>query len=278
MSKPVSVSVIMSVYNAAKTLPACLASLKDQTMPHELILVDDGSTDGSANHITYPRLQIIKSNHQGPANARNQGVQQAQGEFLVFVDADMTFAPDFLEKLIAPIQSNQTNGTFTKAEYVANFDHPLARAWNYEYTHQNSKSRFPSVYPDEAPVFRAIRASEFRKVGGFDAIGYNDDWTLSEKLHYSATAVHDAVLYHANPDSWLSIWNQARWVAKRRYKWGEIGRFIALIRASLPFSSINAVRGTISINNSLYFPFKIWYDTAIIFGIIQYWLTGNHAK
>lgn len=272
-------SVIISVYNAASTIHTCLSTLEQQTIPHEVIVVDDGSTDNTQAILKkFPSIVVLKVSHQGPARARNQGVKQAKGNILVFVDADMTFAPDFLEKLTAPIRAHQVSGTFTKAEYVKNFDSVLARAWNYEYTHQMSKSRFPANYPDEAPVFRAILKSEFLKADGFDAVGYNDDWTLSKKLHYQAAAVYDAVLYHDNPDTWITIWHQAQWVGKRQYKWGSVGRIIAFGRASLPFSLIYGIKGVVASMNWYYLPFKIWYDSAIMWGILQVWITGNHAK
>ncbi len=279
MNKSPEISVIICVYNAANTIVACLDTLSQQTILHETIVVDDGSTDETVKLVqSYGEVQIITLSHGGPAQARNEGANQAKGKIVVFVDADMTFAPDFLDKLTQPIRAGKSRGTFTKAEYVKNFESELAKAWNFEYTQQTSKSRFPINYPDEAPVFRAIIASEFHRVSGFDAVGYNDDWTVSKKLGYQATAVHDAVLYHANPGNWHAVWHQAQWVGKRQYRWGNMGRFIAFVRASLPVSLMYAIKGVIASKNNVYFPFKIWYDMAIMWGIIQFWLTGKNAK
>jgi glycosyltransferase involved in cell wall biosynthesis len=278
MNKP-EASVVVSVYNAAFTIEACISSLMQQTIACELLFVDDGSTDETVSIIKkYPPCQLFRTKHHGPAHARNHGVTFASAPIVVFVDADMTFEPDFIEHLIAPIQNGQTKGTWTKEEKVMNWDKPLARAWNMEYTHQTRPMRVPPNSSDKGPVFRAILKTEFDRVHGFSEIGYTDDWTLSQKLHYQADAAPGAIMYHKNPDTWTTIKKQAMWIAKRQYKWGEWGRLIGLIRASLIPSIIYACVGGIRFQALYYIPFKIWYDFAILQGIVQYWCTQNGAK
>lgn len=271
-------SVIIPIFNASKTIQACLNSLETQTIQHELILIDDGSIDSTLEKIKPYNAKLLKQKHQGPGLARNKGAKAATGEILVFVDADMVFDKNFLKNLTAPIVAGKTQGTWTKEERVLNWDNLLAKTWNLEYTHSKTQSRIPPNAPDTSPVFRAIVKKEFDRVGGFDQVGYTDDWTLSKKLGYHALAASNAVMYHNNPGTYTEVWKQAVWISKRQYKLGEIGRFIALLRASLPISIGVGIIRSIYYWLPGYFLFKLWFDLATSWGIISYWFTGNHAK
>ena len=87
-------SVIIPVYNAARTLRRCLDSLVDQIFDdYELLLINDGSTDGSdaicreyAN--VYPCIRYFAKENGGVSSARNLGLEQAKGEYILFVDSD----------------------------------------------------------------------------------------------------------------------------------------------------------------------------------------------
>ncbi len=231
-----NISVVIPIYNEAKYIERCLKSLRQQTFkPKEIILVDDGSTDETLEIVhklqaTSYKLIILHQTHKGAGAARNLGAKSATGDILVFVDADMEFSLDFLENLVAPIISGQTKGTFSKDEYVKNWHNPWARAWNYCIGLRSSRA-IPENYPPTAPVFRGILKSEFDRVAGYDENrGYDDDWTLSEKLGYQASVAPRAIYFHYNPDSWVEIYHQARWRANRKYKYGLLGKIIASIK------------------------------------------------
>ena len=96
-------SVIVPVYNVEKYLRECLDSLAAQTLrDYELILVNDGSTDGSQALIDeytarFPRLiTAMTVTNGGQGRARNFGIERARGEYLGFVDSDDSVAPDIL--------------------------------------------------------------------------------------------------------------------------------------------------------------------------------------
>lgn len=95
-------SLIVAIYNTAAHLPACVESLLAQTFPDfELILVDDGSTDGSAAlgrafAARDPRLRFFTQTHSGVSAARNHGLSQARGDFVTFIDSDDTVSPHAL--------------------------------------------------------------------------------------------------------------------------------------------------------------------------------------
>ncbi len=98
---PISVSVIVPVYNVIDYLEPCLNSLKDQTLENiEIIVVDDGSTDGSGDICDKfaendPRFRIIHKKNEGLSAARNDGLDIARGQYTMFVDGDDWVEPDY---------------------------------------------------------------------------------------------------------------------------------------------------------------------------------------
>ncbi len=108
-SKMKTVSIIVPVYNMDAYLDRCLESITRQTFADfEVLLVDDGSTDGSGRRCDEweqndPRIRVIHKDNGGLSDARNAGLNAAEGEFIAFVDSDDYLAKDMLEKLLAAI-------------------------------------------------------------------------------------------------------------------------------------------------------------------------------
>ena len=100
-----TVSVVVPVFNTEKWLPDCLNSLARQTHPRfEVILVDDGSTDGSGKicddfAVSDWRTRVIHEENRGLSAARNAGALAATGEYLLFLDSDDYIDADTVEKL-----------------------------------------------------------------------------------------------------------------------------------------------------------------------------------
>lgn len=102
-----TVSVIIPVYNGERFLEKAIASVIGQSVFDriELILVDDGSTDGSAKicdeySLRYPSITALHCKNAGVSAARNTGIEQAKGEYIAFLDSDDTYEPEFIEKLL----------------------------------------------------------------------------------------------------------------------------------------------------------------------------------
>jgi glycosyltransferase involved in cell wall biosynthesis len=95
-----TVSVIIPVFNRKLYLPEALASILEQTyQPLEIILIDDGSTDASAEVIKdFPSVRYFYQTNSGAATARNRGVELAQGNFLAFLDSDDLWTKDKLAR------------------------------------------------------------------------------------------------------------------------------------------------------------------------------------
>lgn len=109
-------SIIVPVYKAEAYLHLCVDSLlKQSVQDYEILLVNDGSPDGSLTIMDeyarrYPdRIRIFSTTNGGQGRARNLGIQEAKGEYLGFVDSDDWIAPDMYEKLLSALEKEQAD-------------------------------------------------------------------------------------------------------------------------------------------------------------------------
>ena len=110
-------SVVIPVYNVADYLRGCIDSvLANDCSDCEILLVDDGSTDGICPAVcdeyaaSYPDLiGVIHQENRGLGGARNTGLEAAKGEYLLFVDSDDTIAPDTLGRLGEAIEESHAD-------------------------------------------------------------------------------------------------------------------------------------------------------------------------
>ncbi len=114
------VSVIIPSYNAGAYLAQAVSSIREQQtgfpLNTEIIVIDDGSADGSVEQLQGPAaaegapgsaLRILRQDHQGAAAARNYGMKEATGEYLLFLDADDVLVPDAIEVLYQGLLQNE---------------------------------------------------------------------------------------------------------------------------------------------------------------------------
>ncbi len=264
----------------------------------EIIVVDDGSTDSSKNFAT------LSENHKGPGAARNLGAKKAKGAILVFVDADMEFAPNFIEKLTTPIKDHAAIGTYSKEEFLLNKNKPLARCWNLnldrdplkmeprDYVSTGWKSKIKSIYKNfeskneeirsenEQHVFRAILKSEFEKAGGFDEnVGYTDDWSIARKLGTMAKNAPGAKFYHRNPETLDEVWSQARWFGKNEFLTKNLIRKLFNLTRYNPITGILfGLFGMVKYKEPQFLIFKIVYDTAIFTSVLMSFINEPKFK
>lgn len=109
------VSIIIPVYNTEKYIERCLLSVACQTYSDfECLCIDDGSTDQSGIIIQRlaakdSRFCYLYQQNAGPSAARNRGLEEAKGKYILFVDSDDTIEPDYLEKLVDGIEKSEAD-------------------------------------------------------------------------------------------------------------------------------------------------------------------------
>jgi len=179
----VNLSVIIPVYNGAATLPRCLAALHASTRaPDEIIVVDDASTDASAEVARELRARVIAltGTPRGSACARNRGAEQARGDVLVFVDADVAVHTDTL----ARIEQALADHPHIAAIFGSYDDDPaerdlvsLYKNLQHHFVHQHGKREATTFWTGCG----AIRREAFVAVGGLD-----ESWKAMEDVELGA--------------------------------------------------------------------------------------------
>ena len=120
------VTVVIPVYNTKQYLEECVASVMGQTYREiEILLVDDGSTDGSSDLCDElaardERIRVIHKENGGAATARNLGIDEATGEYVMFLDSDDWLDADAIEVLVDLADSQTTD--IVRFNYVREFE------------------------------------------------------------------------------------------------------------------------------------------------------------
>lgn len=118
------ISIVIPLYNKGPYIKTSIDSVLNQTYDdYELVIVDDGSTDNSVevikNSYTSEKIRIIQKENGGPSSARNRGVQEARGEWIVFLDADDLLLPKALSYFSSLIKKNQDVNYIVCNYYIA---------------------------------------------------------------------------------------------------------------------------------------------------------------
>ncbi|RLE38324.1 glycosyltransferase family 2 protein [Candidatus Woesearchaeota archaeon] len=118
------ISVVIPLYNKVRHIKRALDSVLSQTyQDFEVIVVNDGSTDGSEKVVqeyTDPRIRLINQENSGPGAARNRGIKEADNELIAFLDADDEYLPDFLKTVQGLFAKYPGCGAFGTAYIAAN--------------------------------------------------------------------------------------------------------------------------------------------------------------
>ncbi|HEU5160957.1 MAG TPA: glycosyltransferase family 2 protein [Streptosporangiaceae bacterium] len=180
------VSVIVPCYNSTRTLRLCLRSVLDQTYtPIELIVVDDGSTDDSAEIAASMGATVVRTSvNSGQSVARNLGADHANGEILFFLDSDVALDSRGVEVAVGVLQTNPKVGAICGV-YDAEPLLPTSLAARYRTVEQYVW--FNEVDDDSiAGLYSAlfgIRADVFKEIGPFDpALRYTEDQDFGYRL------------------------------------------------------------------------------------------------
>jgi Glycosyltransferases involved in cell wall biogenesis len=129
----VDVSVVVPVYNSEQHLKECVESLIQQTLRNvEFIFVDDGSTDHSAKILEEyqkkdGRIRLIRQKNLHAGVARNNGMREATGKYIIFLDSDDFFKPDMLEKAFHCAEQNQAEITVFGYSRFNDLDHTVEK-------------------------------------------------------------------------------------------------------------------------------------------------------
>jgi len=196
------ISIIIPVYNQAKALDGCLASIKKQNYDnYEIIVVNDGSTDNFyeviekyKNIFTY-KLEYISQDNAGPQAARNAGARRARGEFIIFCDADAELYTEMLKIMKGALRHHPEVG-FVYSSFL--WRSKKFRSFPYD---ENKLKQMPYINISSL-MWREYFPKFDEKIKKFQ------DWdlwlTMLENGHKGFWI--DKVLYKINAGSTMSSW------------------------------------------------------------------------
>ncbi len=172
MSSPL-ISVVIPAFNAEAFIAEAIESVLAQTYtPIEMIVVDDGSSDGTSEIVSrYPQVRLIRKENGGPAPARNRGFAESVGEAVTFLDSDDAMFPDKLEVQAAHLAENPQIGVVIGAQELVIEPGTELPFWIEGSADQDVvPTRPPEVHgePNTYAMSMLVRREVFEAVGDFD--------------------------------------------------------------------------------------------------------------
>ncbi len=217
--------MVTPTYNRCDELVHLIHSINNQTLESkyfELIICDDGSTDGTEQRIkdllknVNFNLKYIFQKNSGPGNARNNGVKNAKGELIIFTDSDCEAEENWL-KNIYNSYSNENFDAFGGPDLAKDDFLPIQRAINYSMSsffttggiRGHNKNMLTTFYPRTHNM--GIKKDLFLKLGGFSDMRFGEDIELSNRVHKEGAKVKlliNAIVYHRRRTNYLKFFKQ----------------------------------------------------------------------
>ena len=278
------VSIIIAAYNEEKVIRRTLETLLASTYPFlELLVVDDGSTDGTAAEVEAmalrdPRIRLIKQPNSGKWAALNNATGQAQGDILVTLDADTVFTPETVANLVRrfAVDPDGRLGAVAGVVRVGNRERNLLTRWQgLEYLTQIGIERSAyaqlgavPIIPGACAAWRKIAVTE---VGGYSNSTLAEDCDLTLSLHQAGWRVSqddEALAFTEAPDHadallaqrirWTfgtlqAIFKHRNMLLRRRYGWlgmAVLPHMVVSVLVPIVFLPLIAVMGVLAVQNS----------------------------
>ena len=244
-SAPATISVLIAAFNEAPVVSRTVRSVLDSRVePLEVIVIDDGSSDGTADELELvfagePRVRVLRQMNSGKAVALNRGITLARGDLLVCLDADTLFTPDTLGRLTAHFADARIGAVAGNVK-VGNRINVWTRWQALEYiTSQNLDRRAYALLDAITVVPGAVgawRRSAVLDVGGFVSDTLAEDMDLTWRLRRAGWRIANdttALGFTEAPDSLPTLYRQRfRWsfgtlqcLWKHRGALGRVGWF-----------------------------------------------------
>jgi len=170
MTEIINISVIIPTFNRKDLVTRAIESVVNQTLqPYELIVIDDGSTDGTSEIIKseFPQIKYIWQENTGISNARNLGIQNSKGNWIAFLDSDDEWLPKKLEYQFNAIQPNSEFQIFhTNEIWIRNGKRVNPKNKHQKYGGHIFEKCLPLCVISPSSVL--IKKDIFKKYGLFD--------------------------------------------------------------------------------------------------------------
>jgi len=202
-------SVVIAAYQVAGLVGAAIESALSQTVaPLEIVVCDDGSTDGTADAVAAfgERVTYLRRQHGGEGAAKNTGVRAASGEFVAILDADDLYLPERLEALGELAVARPDLDILVTDAYLEVGGERIRRCYEASWPFATDDQRLAIVQRNFVLGHAAVRRSSLIEAGGFDEeLQFATDWDLWARLILSGSRAglvdEPLALYRVRPGS-----------------------------------------------------------------------------
>ncbi|CAM5538330.1 glycosyltransferase [Streptomyces atroolivaceus] len=218
-SRPVS--VLVPAYNERECIEATVRSLVASDYPIEVIVIDDGSTDGTADLVEamwIPNVRVVRQRNAGKPAALNNGIANARYDIVVMMDGDTVFEPSTVRELVQPFADPRVGAVAGNAK-VGNRD-SLIGAWQHiEYVMGFNLDRrmydLLGCMPTIPGAVGAFRRDALDRIGGMSEDTLAEDTDVTMALHRDGWRV----VYAENARAWTEAPESVQQLWSQRYRW-----------------------------------------------------------
>ncbi|MGD9485249.1 glycosyltransferase [Streptomyces sp. TRM70308] len=215
------VTVLVPAYNERKCIANTVRSLAASDHPIEVVVIDDGSRDGTADiveDLALPGVRVVRQPNGGKPAALNNGIAHASHDIVVMMDGDTVFEPTTVRELVRPF-GDPTVGAVAGNAKVGNRD-TLIGAWQHiEYVMGfNLDRRLYDVLrcmPTIPGAVGAFRRTALERVGGMSDDTLAEDTDITMALHRDGWRV----VYAENARAWTEAPETVQQLWSQRYRW-----------------------------------------------------------
>ncbi|MFE6975777.1 glycosyltransferase [Streptomyces sp. NPDC057682] len=219
MTRPVS--VLVPAYNESKCIANTVRSLVASDYPLEVIVIDDGSTDGTADlvdRMRLPGVRVVRQRNAGKPAALNNGIAHARHDIIVMMDGDTVFEPSTVRELVQPFADPEVGAVAGNAK-VGNRD-SLIGAWQHiEYVMGFNLDRrmydMLRCMPTIPGAVGAFRRDALSRIGGMSEDTLAEDTDVTMALHRDGWRV----VYAENARAWTEAPESVQQLWSQRYRW-----------------------------------------------------------
>ncbi|MDF6020710.1 glycosyltransferase [Streptomyces sp. JH34] len=215
------VSVLVPAYNERECIEATVRSLVASDHPIEVIVIDDGSTDGTADLVEamwIPNVRVVRQRNAGKPAALNNGIANARHDIVVMMDGDTVFEPSTVRELVQPFADPRVGAVAGNAK-VGNRD-SLIGAWQHiEYVMGFNLDRrmydLLGCMPTIPGAVGAFRRDALDRIGGMSEDTLAEDTDVTMALHRDGWRV----VYAENARAWTEAPESVQQLWSQRYRW-----------------------------------------------------------
>lgn len=196
MEKTPKISVVIPAFNAQRWIEEAVKSALEQSLPpFEVIVVDDGSTDDTVGILEKfgARIKLIRQSNRGPGSARNEGMKNARGEWIAFLDADDKWLSSKLERVMQFAKQNLDVVLFSHDAFVIDAQGKIVGVYTYQ--------KLPSERQALSLIFRntVMTSSVVMRCAVVNDVGlFKEDLNVSEDWDYWIRIAEKHRLFHIN--------------------------------------------------------------------------------